>query len=375
MGQTGPIAVYGATGYTGRLVARELARRELDFVLSGRSAGKLRALAGELGGDPPVRPASLDDRDALRHVLGDCAAVINCAGPFMRYGEPVVRAAVETGTHYVDTTGEQPFMRFIYERLDDAARAAEVAVVPAVGFDYVPGDLICALAARGAEPLSELVVAYAARGFAATRGTLHSGLEMLRSGGLEYRDGSLRPVGWRPRRVHFTFPEPIGRLAMLPYPSGEVLTVPRHVRTRNVVSLINAGVAAPPGMPDELVPLTQPALALALHTPAKALADLAIDRLPEGPSEEERRAARFTIVAIARGEDGRTGRGRVTGSDVYGLTAVTAVHSAALLADSGYDRAGALSPASAFEPVEFLEFLGDHGVSFEVDGVAEEAAV
>ena len=375
MSQAGPIAVYGATGYTGKLVARELARRDLDFVLSVRSAGKLRALASDLGGDPPVRPASLDDRDALRHVLGDCAAVINCAGPFMRYGEPVVRAAVETGTHYVDTTGEQPFMQFIYERLDDAAKAAEVAVVPAVGFDYVPGDLISALAARGLEPLSEVVIAYAAQGFAATRGTLHSGLEMLRSGGLEYRDGALRPVGWRPRRVHFTFPEPIGRLAMLPYPTGEVLTVPRHTRTRNVVTLINAGVAAPPGMPEDLVPLTQPALALALHTPAKALADLAIDRLPEGPSEEQRRAARFTIVVIARGEDGRTGRGLVSGGDVYGLTAVTAVHSAVMMADSGYDRAGALSPASAFEPLEFLNYLGDHGVSFELDGVAEEAAV
>ena len=375
MSQAGPIAVYGATGYTGKLVARELARRDLDFVLSGRSAGKLRALASDLGGDPPVRPASLDDRDALRHVLGDCAAVINCAGPFMRYGEPVVRAAVETGTHYVDTTGEQPFMQFIYERLDDAAKAAEVAVVPAVGFDYVPGDLISALAARGLEPLSEVVIAYAAQGFAATRGTLHSGLEMLRSGGLEYRDGTLRPVGWRPRRVHFTFPAPIGRLAMLPYPSGEVLTVPRHTRTRKVVTLINAGVAAPPGMPEDLVPLTQPALALTLRTPAKALADLAIDRLPEGPSEEQRRAARFTIVVIARGEDGRTGRGLVSGGDVYGLTAVTAVHSAVMLADSGYDRAGALSPASAFEPLEFLNYLGDHGVSFELDGVAEEAAV
>jgi short subunit dehydrogenase-like uncharacterized protein len=373
--QAGPIAVYGATGYTGKLVARELARRDLDFVLSGRSAGKLRALAADLGGDVAVRAASLDDRDALRHVLGDCAAVINCAGPFMRYGEPVVRAAVETGTHYVDTTGEQPFMQFVYERLDDAARAAEVAVVPAVGFDYVPGDLLSALVSRDVEPVDELVLAYAARGFAATRGTLHSGLEMLRSGGLEYRDGSLRPAGWRPRRVHFTFPEPIGRLAMIPYPSGEVLTVPRHTRVRNVVSLINAGVAAPPGMPDELVGLTQPALALALHTPAKALADLAIDRLPEGPSEEQRRAAKFTIVAIARGEDGRVGRGLVSGGDVYGLTAVTATQSARLLADSAYDRSGALSPASAFEPTEFLDYLGDHGVSYELDGVAQEAAV
>jgi short subunit dehydrogenase-like uncharacterized protein len=164
-------------------------------------------------------------------------------------------------------------------------------------------------------------------------------------------------------------------MAMMPYPSGEALTVPRHTRTRNVVSLINASVAAAPGVPDELVPLLQPALSLALHTPARALADVVIDRLPEGPSEEQRRAARFTIVAIARGEDGRTGRGLVRGGDVYGLTAVTAVHSAVLLTQEGYDRAGALSPASAFEPAEFLDYLGDHGVSFEVDAVAEEAAV
>ena len=124
-----------------------------------------------------------------------------------------------------------------------------------------------------------------------------------------------------------------------------------------------------------LVPLALPAFGLALHTPLKPLIHTAIDRLPEGPSEDVRRGAKFTIVVVARGEDGRTGRGLVSGGDVYGLTAVTAVHSAAMLADSGYDRAGALSPASAFEPLEFLNYLGDHGVSFELDGVAEEAAV
>jgi short subunit dehydrogenase-like uncharacterized protein len=368
MPQAGPIALYGATGYTGKLVARELSRRGADFVLSGRSAGKLRALAEELGTEAPVRPASLDDRDALRHAFGDCAAAINCAGPFMRYGEPVVRAAVETGTHYVDTTGEQPFIRFVYERLDDAAQAAEVALVPAMGFDYVPGDFISRVAARGREPLETLVVAYCAQGFAATRGTLHSGLEMLRA-------GELRKLGLRPRRAYFRFPEPVGRQAMMAYPSGEVLSVPRHTRTRNLVSLINASVAAPPGMPPDLVPLTAPALALALHTPAKALADLAIDGLPEGPSEEQRRASRFTIVALANSEDGRTGRALVRGSDVYVLTAVIAVHGALLLASPGYDRAGALAPASAFEPAEFLDHLGEHGVSWEADGVPEEAAV
>jgi short subunit dehydrogenase-like uncharacterized protein len=371
----GAIVVYGASGYTGRLVAREAARRELPLVLAGRDAARLHAVARELPADPPVRVAALDDRDALRHALGDCDVVINCAGPFTRLGEPVVRAAVETGTHYVDTTGEQTHMRRVYDRFDDAAQAAEVALVPAAGFDYVQGDMISRLAARGVEPLSELVIAYAVSGFGATRGTLHSALEMVRSGGLEYRDGSLRPAGGGPRRARFAFPEPVGRQAMAPYPSGEVLTVPRHTRTRNVVSLISASAFAAPGVPGELVALAMPAAGLAMRTPLKAVVDLIVDRLPEGPAEADRRASRFTIVAVARGEDGRTGHGVIRGGDVYGLTAVTAVHSAALLADGSFAGPGAHSPASAFDPVEFLDHLGDHGVTYETSAAIREAAV
>ena len=245
MAVAGPIAVYGATGYTGRLVAREAARCDLPLVLCGRDARKLHALSDELGAEAQVHAAAVDDRDALRHALGDCAVVINCAGPFTRLGEPVVRAAVETGTHYVDTTGEQPYMQRIVERYDDAARAAEVAVVTAVGFDYLPGDLLCRLVARDHEPLQELVLAYAVRGFAMTRGTLRSALLMMRGGDLAYEDGEWQPAGPGPMRAAFTFPEPFGRQSMAKYPSGETVTVPRHTRTRKVTSLITAATIAP----------------------------------------------------------------------------------------------------------------------------------
>jgi short subunit dehydrogenase-like uncharacterized protein len=365
LSQTAPIAVYGATGYTGRLVAGELRRRELDFVLSGRDAAKLRALAGELGGDVPIRAAGVDDRDALRHAIGDCAAVINCAGPFVHLGEPVVRAAVETGTHYVDTTGEQPFMKLVVDRYDEPARAAEIAVVTGMGFDYVPGDLICRLVAEGHEPVDELVIAYAVSGFGATRGTLRSGLEMMKGGDLVYRDGDWRPAGNAPLRAHVVFPEPVGRQPVGRYPSGEVITVPRHTRVRNMVSRIALGTMAPGPLGEVMGPLT-PALALALRTPLRGMLDTAIAALPEGPDEEARRGSRFIIVAHARGEDGSEGHGVVRGEDVYGFTAVTTVHGASLMAAEGYDRTGALSPASAFEPVPFLNFLTDHGLRWEL---------
>lgn len=375
MAEPGPVAVYGATGYTGRLVAGELRRRNVELVLCGRTAPRLRDLASQLDVRAPVRVASVDDLDGLRHSFADCPAVINCAGPFSRLGEPVIKAAVESATHYLDTTGEQLYMQRVFERFGDAARAAEVAVIPGMGFDYVPGDLICRLAAQGHEPLRELVVAYAVQGFGATRGTMHSALEAMRGGALDYRHGSWRRAGLAPGRVSFTFPEPVGRQPMLRFPSGEVVTVPRHTRTDAVTSLISASAFVPHPAAADMARLALPGAALAMRTPLKSMIDLAIDRLPEGPSEEQRRASRFTIVALAFGEDGGTGRGLVTGSDVYGLTAVTAVHSAELLAAEGYDRAGMLSPASAFEPLAFLERLGEHGVSFQLDGVVEEAAV
>ncbi len=370
-----PIVVYGATGFTGTLVAHELRRRGLPSVLAGRSADKLARLAeavraaGGGSGDAEVatRAVALDDRDGLRHLLGDAAVVIDCAGPFVRYGEPVARAAVETGTHYVDTTGEQPYMRLLQERYDDPARAAGVAVVPAMGFDYVPGDLLAHETAQGLEPLRELVLAYAPRGVTPTRGTLRSALGRLAADSVLYEDGDWRPAPLKPARRRFPFPDPVGTQPVMRYPSGEVLTVPRHVRTRTLTSLITVETFAGTPKAAPFVPFTAPALALALRSPLAALAEPLLARYPEGPSEASRAKVRFTIVAVAHGEDGRTRRGVVTGGDVYGLTAATAVHGAALMAQDGYDRSGVLSPASAYDPTAFLAALAEHGVTFEIE--------
>lgn len=365
MPQTGPIVVYGATGYTGTLVAHELHRRGLDAILAGRSAEKLARLADALGGGIPTRAVALDDAAGLRGLLADAAAVIACAGPFVRHGEPVVRAAAETGAHYVDTTGEQPFMALVRDRYDAPARASGAALVPAMGFDYVPGDLLAHLTAEGIEPLRELVLAYAPRHLQPTRGTLRSALGMLAAPSVVYEDGDWRPAPLRTRATRFAFPPPVGSQPVMRYPSGELLTVPRHVRTRAVRSLITVETFAGTPKAAPLVPLL-PGMALALRTPlARALEPL-LARFPEGPSEASRARVRFTVVVQAHGEDGSTRRGVATGGDVYGLTAATAVHGAALMAEPGYDRAGFLAPAEAYDARAFLDALAAHGVAHEI---------
>lgn len=362
---TGPIAVYGATGYTGRLVAAELARQGTDFVIAGRNEEKLRRLAAEVG-DPPTRAVTLDDRAALRELLAPCAAVISCAGsPFVANGEPVVAAAVDACTHYVDTTGEQPFMQTVFGY---ARRAQEsgIALVPAMGFDYVPGDLIASLTAAGMEPLDEITIAYSVESFGPSRGTTSSAVAMLSGGDLEWRDGALRPASQRVSRGRFRFPPPVGEQLMTRYPSGEQLTVPRHVTARNVRTMLSATAVVGDPRFARLALMTRPLQPL-LRSPARRLVDAAVARLPEGPGEEQRRRARFMVVCDARaGELHR--RGIVTGSDIYGLTAVTTVEAAVRMAQQGYDRAGALAPAEAFDARGFLDSLSDAGVDYEVEG-------
>ena len=82
----------------------------------------------------------------------------------------MVRAAVETATAYVDTTGEQPFMRRVFEIHGPAAQAAGVALVTAMGFDYMPGDMIAALTSDGLEPIDEVFLAYSVRALRALAG-------------------------------------------------------------------------------------------------------------------------------------------------------------------------------------------------------------
>ena len=354
----GPIAVYGATGYTGRLVAAEVVRRGAETVLVGRNAAKLEIVAEDLGGGVATRVAPLDDLAALREALDPCAVVISCAGPFSEHGEPVLTAAIDAGTHYLDTTGEQRYMRRVFDEFGARAQRAGVALLPAMGFDYVPGDMLAAVTAAPIEPVDELVVAYAVSGFGASRGTLRSVLGVLAGGDVEWRNGQLAPAPRTRSAGSFDFGEPLGRQRVIRLPAGEHLTVPRHVQTHRVRTLLTVATVLPLArLLGPATPMLMPAVGLLARTPAKRVIELAIGRLPEGPSVEDRRSARFTVVCEASAGTERRRRA-LSGTDVYGLTARATAEGALRCAAPGFEGAGALAPSQAFEPGEFLGAVG-----------------
>ncbi|MEZ5155839.1 MAG: saccharopine dehydrogenase NADP-binding domain-containing protein [Solirubrobacterales bacterium] len=365
----GEIVVYGASGYTGRLIAAELARRGAPTVLAGRNGAKLEAVAADLGEQARTRVAAvpLQDQAGLRALIEPAAVVVACAGPFTLHGAPVIEAAARTGTHYLDTTGEQPFIRDSFERWGDAAAESGAALVSGFGFDYVPGDMLAALTAEGLGPLDELTLAYEVEDLGTTRGTMLSALEMVRGGDVEWRDRRHVPAELRAGRGRFGFPAPIGVQRVGRYPSGEQITVPRHVDVDTIRTVI--GLRGLIGA--ELGPAAAPLMTLgsyAMGTPLRGLASKLVERLPEGPSASARGKASFTIVCEARTPAG-TRTGVLRGSDVYGITAEIIAAGATRMAADGYGRSGALAPAQAFEPAGFLAALEPHGISVDIDPV------
>ena len=145
-------------------------------------------------------------------------------------------------------------------------------------------------------------------------------------------------------RGSFEFPDPIGRKRMIRYPAGEQITVPRHIPTRRVRTMISASSLAPEALGPVLPLLTRP-MGLAMRTPLRRAVGAMISRLPEGPSAEDRAAARFTIVCdVTRGSKRR--RGVIRGSDVYGLTAAVVARGAIIAAQGGIPGSSGLAPSS-----------------------------
>jgi short subunit dehydrogenase-like uncharacterized protein len=139
------IVLLGATGFTGQRVLRELLARGEAPTLVGRNPTKMLALAERLHADLPVVESDVTSTDSLTRIFDRTDVVVSTVGPFARLGLPAVTAAARAGAHYLDSTGEPPFIRKAFS-LNDVATARGASIVPAFGYDYVPGNLAGALA-------------------------------------------------------------------------------------------------------------------------------------------------------------------------------------------------------------------------------------
>lgn len=349
------ITLFGATGYTGRLVAWALDRRGLDYRLAGRSGQKLARLAEELPARPSwlladaTRPASLDPLFEGSRVL------VNCAGPFTDLGDPVVARAALNGVHYLDTTNELGYV-YQVQGYDALARRSGAAIVPACAFEVALADCAVALLAETSPPIDEIGVTYDILGHGSSLGTRRSAVRALGTSWLAYRDGDwVRAVpGRRIRRVGL----PDGAHRALSFPSSEIVTVPQHVgekaaTLREVTTWMVISWHA-----RFWAPLLVPAFAWLARGPVGRLIEALLVHVLPPPRSGLRSDAPFTVQVEARcGDEVR--RLALMGQGVYDLTAEIAAYAAAQLGRPDYDLAGVLPPAVALQPRAFLDHAAE----------------
>jgi short subunit dehydrogenase-like uncharacterized protein len=142
------LIVFGATGFTGRLVAEYLNNTygiggAVRWAMAGRSAAKLAQVRDELGIDAtlPLLVADANDETALADLVAKARVVLTTVGPYQKYGEPLIRACARAGTDYVDLCGEPGWMAKMIPQLEDIAKASGARIVFSCGFDSIPFDL------------------------------------------------------------------------------------------------------------------------------------------------------------------------------------------------------------------------------------------
>jgi short subunit dehydrogenase-like uncharacterized protein len=320
------LLIYGAVGYTGRMVTRQAKAAGLDVVLAGRDERRLVALAHEL--NVPYRTFSLEG-DFSMHLEG-IHTVLNCAGPFVHTAKPLMQACLEHGMHYLDITAEIGVYQ-LADSLADAAADAGVMVMPGVGWDVVPTDSIAMqVVARVSQPVSMRIALKVAGGM--SRGSAVSASEIISAGILARVDGALVP---RPDAAAASFDFGDGPVECFPLSFGDLVTAWRSTGVRNIAMFVHvAGDGFPEG-------------------------DLSL--LPDGPTEAQRDAHRASAVVEVSSADGTVVSALIDTVNGYSYTPMAAVEAARRVL-GGEWRAGFETPARVFG-ARFAESIGDTRVT------------
>jgi short subunit dehydrogenase-like uncharacterized protein len=334
----GGVLLYGATGYTGRLIARMAGTYGIRPILAGRSEGPLAVQARTHG--MQYRTFGLENPADIQANLAGIRVVLHCAGPFSATAAPMAEACIARGVHYLDITGELDVLESHAAR-DAQARKAGIMLLPAVGFDVVPTDCLAAHLHARLPSATRLYLAIQGKG-RLSRGTTRTIFENQDRGGAIRAGGRIErvPTGWRTRMVDFGN----GPRATISIPWGDVATAWRSTG----IGDIEVYVRVPAGVRVAMRASRQ--LGWLLRSKAvRALQQKRLESGAAGPSAEE--LVRGSTVAWGRVEDGAGGvaEGRLHGPDGYLLTAHAALIIVARVL-AGDVKPGFQTPSTAYGP-------------------------
>jgi len=301
--------IYGANGYTGKLIAREARGRGLKPILAGRNRKSIASLAAETGFESLV--FDLEDTAAMDKALQGVSIVLHCAGPFSATSQPMIEACLRNHCHYLDITGEISVFANAHKRSDEAGRA-DIVLMPGVGFDVVPTDCLAARLVKALPAATILTLAFEAGGDMSP-GTAKTSIEGLAGGGCIREDGKLKwvPLAWKTREIPFRH----GKRLAVTIPWGDVFTA--YISTG--VPDIEVYMAAPPSsiMHMKRLRMLKPLLSMSW---VQNLMKKRVEKSITGPEGIERQNTQMQLWGEAGTADGRSVSATMTTPNGYDVT-------------------------------------------------------
>lgn len=304
------ILLYGANGYTGKLIARYAHEYHLQPVLAGRKEVEIKELADQL--HLPYLIFSLDDEPALLNALKDIGVVIHAAGPFVYTAKHMVEACIATGTHYIDINGDISVFEFI-KRYDAKAKAANVILLPGAGFDVVPTDCLALQLKKQMPDATHLEIAFVPKGGRVSHGTATTMAGKAGEGGVVRENGEFlkKPLGHTAKWINADEKQ----LFVMSIPWGDVSTAYVSTGIPNIITYT--------GMKPSVYHMLkfQFLFNWLLRTKfVRGLIQNKINKAPAGPTDEQRSKAKTYIWAKVHNKKGEEQTATIITADGYTVT-------------------------------------------------------
>lgn len=340
--------IYGANGYTGRIITEMAVQRGYKPLLCGRNSAEISALAARY--NLPYEIVSLDDKTALDDAVLAVDAVLHCAGPFSRTARPMLDACIRNKTHYLDITGEISVFEMAAQ-LDDAIKSSGITAMPGVGFDVVPTDCLAAYLKKKLPTATQLVLAVSGLGGGISHGTATTVLENLGRGGAVRLNGRITPVPdmFKVKEIIFDR-KPVPAVCI---PMGDVSMAYHSTGIPNIETYI-----ATSSRMLRLMELSKSMNWLLKRQFFKNwIQKYLIDRTVKGPSDKQRAAGKVYIWGQVQDDNGSSAIARLITPEGYTLTALVALAAVEKVL-KGQALLGFQTPSSAFGHNFIMEIRG-----------------
>ncbi len=339
--------LYGANGYTGKLIAKLAATYNLQPLLAGRTEANIKPLANEL--QLPYRIIDLDDKAALENALSEVTLVLHAAGPYVYTAKQMIEACLQTGVHYIDINGDISVFEML-KKYDAAAKEKNIMVMPGVGFDVVPTDSIALQLKNKMPGASLLKLAFASIGGGLSHGTATTMTGKIGEGGAVRENGKIvkKPLGQKGMWVNFG----TKRLFVMTIPWGDISTAYTTTGIPNIETYT--------GITPKVYRILkfQWAFNWLLRTGVvRNIIKKKIKARPAGPSDEQRQKSSSLVWGEASNTSGKKITICISCLDGYTLTA----HSGLLISKKileGSFKSGYQTPAGCYGENLIMEVPG-----------------